>query len=82
MITHPFHPDRGAEYSYVRVRVSWGEERVYYYRDGEQALSWLPLSWTDLLSLDAFEQQSSGRAHFRASDLLAARRFLDGREEC
>lgn len=68
------------EYEYVVVRVSWGEERVYYYREDRAGLCWLALSWTDLREEDSFQEQSGGRAHFRVSDLLSARLFLDGLE--
>lgn len=65
------------------IRVSWAEERIYYYREGEPQLQWIPVAWTDLSPVDAFVEQSDGRAHFRVLDLLVLRRSLDGgMEEC
>jgi hypothetical protein len=62
--------------------VSWGEERVYYYREGSSSLQWLALAWTDLRVVDEFETLSGGGAHFRVADLLTLRRALAGRDEC
>ena len=30
-ITHPFHPLRGAEHVLVTRKLTWGEDRVFYY---------------------------------------------------
>ncbi len=81
-ITHPFHPDGGSVYTYVEIRKSWGEERIYYYREDTPRLQWVALSWTDLRASDEFFDRSSGRAHFRVSDLLALCRAVVGDEEC
>lgn len=68
-ITHPFHPQYGTELNYVEIRVSWSEERVYYY-DGQPHLKWIPLSFTDLAPAEPFVEASAGRAYFRFAELV------------
>lgn len=69
-------------FEWAEIRVSWGEERVYYYGEGSSALQWVALAWTDLRPADEYEAVSGGKVHFRLADLQALRRALDGREEC
>ena len=68
-ITHPFHPFFGKEYSFVSIRCSWGEERVFYHNEEGRFCS-LPSGWTDVLGCDPFLKVSEGRAHFRVKELL------------
>lgn len=56
---------------------SWGEDRVFYY-DRNGAIKSLLSNVTDLVPMDAFEHVSAGRSAFRADDLLALRRLIDG----
>jgi len=68
-VTHPFHPQSGREFEFVKRRRSWGEDRVFFYGpDGE--LAWLPAAWTDVVAEDPFVVVAAGRAPFRAADLL------------
>jgi hypothetical protein len=75
-ITHPFHPLRGAEYELVTRRLTWGEDRVFYY-DPSGNLESLMTNVTDVVSPDAFERISAGRCAFRVDDLLELRCLLD-----
>jgi hypothetical protein len=77
-ITHPFHPLRGAEYELVTRRLTWGEDRVFYY-DQAGALKSFLSNVTDVVPEDAFGHVSAGRSAFRADDLLELRRLIDGR---
>ena len=68
-MTHPFHPLYGREFALADRRLTWGEDRVYYY-DEAGVLKRLPASWTSIATPNAFEAISAGRAHFRVADLL------------
>ena len=76
-ITHPFHPLRGAEYELVTRKLTWGEDRVFYYDPGGKLKSLLA-NVTDVVSKDAFYRISAGRSAFRVDDLLELRRLFDG----
>jgi hypothetical protein len=75
-ITHPFHPLCGAEYELVTRRLTWGEDRVFYY-DVNGRLKSLMANVTDVAAVDAFDRVSAGRSAFRLDDLLDLRRFID-----
>jgi hypothetical protein len=79
-ITHPFHPLRGAEYELVTRKLTWGEDRVFYY-DPNGKLKSLLSNVTDVVSADAFECISAGRSAFRVDDLLELRRLLERRKQ-
>jgi Family of unknown function (DUF5372) len=80
-ITHPFHPLRGAEYELVTRKLTWGEDRVFYY-DPSGKLKSLLTNVTDVVSRDAFDHISAGRSAFRADDLLELRRLFDRCQRC
>ena len=80
-ITHPFHPLRGTEYELVTRRLTWGEDRVFYY-DPSGNLKSLMTNVTDVPSLDAFSCVSAGRSAFRVDDLLELRCLFDKRRQC
>ena len=75
-ITHPFHPLRGAEYELVTRKLTWGEDRVFYY-DPSGKLKSLLTNVTDVVSTDAFHRVSAGRSAFRVDDLLELRHLVD-----
>ncbi|MGH9881973.1 MAG: DUF5372 family protein, partial [Pyrinomonadaceae bacterium] len=75
-ITHPFHPLRGVEYELVTRKLTWGEDRVFYY-DQTGALKSFQSNVTDLVPEDDFGRISAGRSAFRADDLLELRRLLN-----
>ena len=52
-ITHPFHPQYGHQFEMVAYKSAWGEDRVYFYNEGQQ-LTALPASWTDVVAIDPF----------------------------
>jgi Family of unknown function (DUF5372) len=79
-ITHPFHPLFGAEYELVTRKLTWGEDRVFYY-DPAGKLKSLLTNVTDVSSKDAFDRVSAGRSAFRVDDLLELRRLFDEREQ-
>jgi len=68
-VTHPFHPLNGQQFALVDERMTWGEDRVYFY-DSAGSLRHLPSGWTSVSTADAFATPSATRAHFRAVDLL------------
>ena len=67
-VTHPFHPWLGREFELVVHRRTWGEDRVFFYDEGERLIA-LPASWTDFVSPDPFVKIAAGRSLFRAADL-------------
>ena len=75
-IIHPFHPLRGAAHELVTRKLTWGEDRAFYY-DSAGALKSFLSNVTDLISQDAFDRVSGGRSAFRLDDLLELRRLLD-----
>ena len=75
-ISHPFHPLRGTEYELVTRKLTWGEDRVFYY-DAAGGLKSFLTNVTDLLAKDAFEHLAAGRSAFRVDDLLELRRCID-----
>ena len=79
-ITHPFHPHFGAEYELVTRKLTWGEDRVFYY-DANRKLKSLLTNVTDVVSKDAFDSVSAGRSAFRVEDLLELRRLFDRRKQ-
>jgi len=76
-VTHPFHPRCGREYVVVAVRLTWGEDRVFFL-DEEGTQRSLPLAWTDAGEVDPFVVVAAGRSAFRVADLLAMAALLDG----
>ncbi len=79
-ITHPFHPLHGAEYELVTRKLTWGEDRVFYY-DPNGKLKSLFTNVTDLVSGDAFDRVSAGRSAFRVDDLLDLWRLFEERKQ-
>jgi hypothetical protein len=79
-ITHPFHPLRGAEYELVTRKLTWGEDRVFYYAPNGKLKSLLT-NMTDVVSTDAFDRISAGRSAFRMDDLLELRRLFAKRKQ-
>jgi len=75
-ITHPFHPLRGVEYELVTRKLTWGEDRVFYY-DPSGKLKSLLTNVTDVVLTDAFACISAGRSAFRVDDLLELVHFFD-----
>jgi hypothetical protein len=57
------------------LRRNWGENRVYYYVQNDDLAS-VPLSWTNLESVDPFKIISAGRAHFRIEDLIEMSKLI------
>lgn len=84
MVTHPFHPLKGCEYSLVTYRHNWGEDRVYFHSDNGD-LSSLPASWTSVAPKDPFREVATGRCLLRFVDLLelvALARQIAARDDC
>jgi hypothetical protein len=79
-ITHPFHPLRGAEYELVTRKLTWGEDRVFFY-DPSGKLKSLLTNVTDVVAKDAFNRISAGRSAFRVDDLLELRHLFDRRKQ-
>jgi len=79
-ITHPFHPLRGTEYELVTRKLTWGEDRVFYY-DSSGKLKSLVTNMTDVVAKDAFDCISAGQSAFRVDDLLELQSLLDRRKE-
>jgi hypothetical protein len=60
----------------VTRKLTWGEDRVFYYDPNGQLKSLLT-NVTDVISADAFDLVSSGRSAFRVDDLLELRHLLE-----
>jgi hypothetical protein len=58
-------------------RNNWGENRVFFVDDDGQT-RWLPASWTSVEAPDPFVVMASGRAAFRAQELLELARLIEG----
>ena len=78
-ITHPFHPLCGSEYELVTRKLTWGEDRVFYYESSGKLKS-LMTNVTDVVPSDDFDRISAGRSAFRMDDLLELRRLFDKRQ--
>ena len=50
---------------------TWGEQRVFFRKPGDQRIYSLPAGWTDVEGPDAFSVLSAGRSLFRVDDLVA-----------
>jgi hypothetical protein len=68
-ITHPFHPLFEQEIECVERRIGWGDDLLFY-RDHLGYVTALPTRWTSLAPEDPFLVVSSGRSHFRVTDLI------------
>jgi hypothetical protein len=68
-ITHPFHPHFGQEIDCVERRIGWGDDLLFY-RDRLGYVTALPTRWTSVEPEDPFLVVSSGRSHFRVTDLI------------
>jgi len=60
----------------VTRKLTWGEDRVFYYDAGGRLKS-LMTNVTDVVERDAFDRISEGRSAFRIDDLLELRRLLE-----
>jgi Family of unknown function (DUF5372) len=69
VVTHPFHPLSGQEFELIDRRLTWGEDRVYYYA-ADNHLKSLPASYTNIQGADPFVRMANGRAYFRIDDLM------------
>ena len=61
-------------------KLTWGEDRVFYY-EASGRLKSLTTNVTDLLERDAFDRISAGRSAFRIDDLLELRRLFEKHKE-
>lgn len=77
-VTHPFHPLCGREFEFVRRKLNWGEDRVWFY-DERGALCGLPAAWTDRGPVDPFVVVAAGRCAFGLCDLLELAEFVEAR---
>ena len=57
-------------------KLTWGEDRVFYY-DPSGKLKSLLTNLTDVVPTDAFHRVSAGRSAFRVDDLLELRHLFD-----
>jgi hypothetical protein len=55
---------------------TWGENRVYFHREGEHLVS-VPASWTDVVAEDPLVQLAAGRSLFRAVDLIELAQLVE-----
>jgi hypothetical protein len=61
----------------VTRKLTWGEDRVFYY-DPNGKLKSLFTNVTDMVPPDAFGSVSAGRSAFRVDDLLELSRLFEG----
>jgi hypothetical protein len=64
----------------VTRKLTWGEDRVFYYAPNGKLKSLLT-NVTDMVSTDAFDRISAGSSAFRVDDLLELRRLFDKRKQ-
>jgi hypothetical protein len=64
----------------VTRKLTWGEDRVFYYGSGGKLKSLLT-NVTDVVSKDAFDRISAGRSTFRVDDLLELRSLFAKRRQ-
>lgn len=76
-VTHPFHPLAGREFDLVVRRLTWAEDRVFFFDDDAQLRS-LPAGWTDAVPADPFVVVAAGRSPLRVDDLVALATLIDG----
>ena len=55
---------------------TWGENRVYFHREGEHLVS-VPASWTDVVAEDPLVQLAAGRSLFRVVDLIELAQLVE-----
>jgi hypothetical protein len=58
-ITHPFHPWSGQKFDGITYLHTWGEDRVYFHKEGDHLVS-VPASWTDLVPEDPVVKLAAG----------------------
>ena len=58
---------------------NWREDRAWFH-DGAGCLRSLPANWTDLVAEDPFNMVASGRAAFRAQELLELAHLIEAIE--
>jgi hypothetical protein len=68
------------EYELVTRKLTWGEDRVFYY-DLNGKLKSMLTNVTDVVPTDAFYRLSGGRSPFRVDDLMELRHLLDRRRQ-
>lgn len=56
---------------------TWGEQRVFFRKPGDQRIYSLPAGWTDVETPDPFAALSAGRSRFRVDDLVALSALLE-----
>ena len=61
-------------------KLTWGEDRVFYY-DPNGKLKSMLTNVTDVVPTDAFDRLSGGRSAFRVDDLLELRHLLDRQKQ-
>ena len=61
----------------VTLLHTWGEQRVYFHKEGEHLVS-VPATWTDVVAEDPVVQLAAGRSLFRAVDLLELAQLVKG----
>lgn len=61
-------------------KLTWGEDRVFYY-DPSGKLKSLLTNVTNVVPRDAFDHTSAGRSAFRVDDLLELQRLFDRRKQ-
>jgi hypothetical protein len=76
-VIHPFHPWVGREFVFVAARLTWGQDRIFFF-DDEGAQRSLPRAWTDAGDVDPFVVVAGGRSALRVADLIALVGLVDG----
>ncbi len=79
-VTHPFHPLRGASFSFVVSKLLWGEQRVTV-QMGDGRFCSLPIGWTELAPPEPYLTMGQGRSRFRVEDLLQLAERLQDRTD-
>jgi Family of unknown function (DUF5372) len=60
---------------------TWGEQRVFFCREGESRIYSMPATWTSMVAIDPVVAIADGKAAFRADDLLVLAGLLTDLEQ-
>ena len=69
-VVHPFHPLSGQDFEFVNFGHTWGDQKIWYRKAGEQRTRSMPSNWTDLEPVDPYVALSAGRSFCQPQDLL------------
>jgi len=79
-VTHCFHPLYKSRFKLLEHHRNWGENKVGFF-DDQDALSYMPVRWTDRFPPDVFTVFSKGRAYFSIDGLIELSALIKSLEQ-